>query len=84
MNQGIFRGCSIMPGLNVTALLGNTSARLSHLRLPGSEDAEELEREKTGLGTYLIEILVFIHLIPIAYGIFVMIRQSLNAEMDTR
>ena len=73
-----------MPRINTTELHLNESARLSNLKLPGSEEIESLEREKTGIGTYLIEILVVIHLIPILYGVFVMLRQSVTPDMDGR
>lgn len=72
-----------MPSVNITDDLSrNSSQRLSNLKLPGAEDAEHLQKEQGGVGFTLIEILVMLHLIPLAYWIFVVIRQAINQADD--
>lgn len=78
-----------MPFVNLSSetTLRNTSSRLANLKLPGAADIETLEPESagSGIGKYLIEIVVLLHAIPLAYGLFVVIRANLQAtELDTR
>jgi hypothetical protein len=71
-----------MPTLNRTAEIFNPSSRLNNLKLPGSQDSETLEKENAGIGTYLIEILVLVHVLPVAYWVFVLVRQSWNNQQE--